>query len=491
VEFFERARSLDLKQAKLAAFGSTRRAGSSAAEDSVVRGLLAAETRIVTIFGKSWDFHVDVAIKTTREENLRMIADTIHHLRVHGRRVLYDAEHFFDGYRANPDYALATLDAAAEAGAETIILCDTNGGNLPGFIRDAVALVRRSVSDRVRIGIHTHNDGEMAVANALAAVEAGASHVQGTINGYGERCGNANLCSIIPNLELKMNYRCLPEGNLGLLTHVSRYVDEVANLVPNERAAFVGRSAFAHKGGIHVSAVARSKATYEHILPESVGNETRVLMSDQAGVGNIRFKTEDLGDDFAHDPEAARRLLAHLKTLEHRGYQFEDADASFRLLALEALGKRQRFFEPIDYRVWIGAAGNPEAVVRLKIGDEELHTASMGVGPAHALDLALRKALRAHYPAIDTFHLIDFKVRILDGEHGTAAKTRVHIETSDGERSWNTVGVGENIIAATWEALIDSIDYGLRLLPGSIAVPAADAADDRAYFADSRKNGRS
>ena len=467
VEFFERAKTFGLKNAKFVAFGSTCRANVSASDDAVVRGLLAAETPIVTIFGKSWDFHVDVAIKTTLEENLRMITDTVKHLRSHGRRVFYDAEHFFDGYRANPEYASSTLHAAAQAGAETIILCDTNGGSLPEQVSEIVKVVMTSLPEGVRLGIHTHNDSEMAVANALEAVKAGASHVQGTINGYGERCGNANLCSIIPNLELKMGYRCLPDGKLRLLTHASRYVNEVANLVPNERAAFVGRSAFAHKGGIHVSAVVRSKDTYEHIHPEDVGNETRVLVSDQAGVSNIRFKAEDLGDDFVKNPEAARRLLTQLKTLEHQGYQFEDADASFQLLALGALGKRRRFFEPIDYRVWISSTGDPEAVVRMKIEDEELHTASVGVGPANALDLALRKALRAHYPSIETFHLIDFKVRILDGEHATAAKTRVHVETSDGKRSWNTVGVGENIIAATWEALIDSIEYGLHTIATS------------------------
>jgi 2-isopropylmalate synthase len=462
VEFFERARTLDLKHAQLAAFGSTRRANVNVAEDVVVRGLLAAETPIITVFGKSWDFHVDIAIKTTLDENLQMIGETIHHLRSRDRRVIYDAEHFFDGYRANAKYALDTLRTAAQAGAETLVLCDTNGGSLPEQIFTMVNQVREALGSKVRIGIHTHNDSELACANALAAIRAGASHVQGTINGYGERCGNGNLCSIIPNLELKMNYRCLPDGKLRVLTRASRYVNEIANLVPNERAAFVGRSAFAHKGGIHVSAVARSKETYEHIHPEDVGNETRVLVSDQAGVSNIKFKTEDLGEDFVRNPEAARRLLSQLKSLEHQGYQFEDADASFQLLALGALGKRQRFFETIEYKVWIGSLGNPEAVVRLKIEDEELHTASVGVGPAHALDLALRKALRSHYPMIEKFHLIDFKVRILDGEHATAAKTRVHVETSNGDRSWNTVGVGENIIAATWEALIDSIEYGLH-----------------------------
>src|SRR5262247_4109270 len=366
VEFFERAKSLQLNTAKLAAFGSTRRANALAADDAVVQGLLAAETPVVTIFGKSWDFHVDIALKTTLEENLRMIADTVSHLKHYGRRVLYDAEHFFDGFRASSEYALDTLNAAINGGAETIILCDTNGGSLPEQIAETVALVRARFPN-AKLGIHCHNDSELAVANSLAAVDAGATHVQGVFNGYGERCGNANLCSVIPNLELKMNRRCLPDGKLKLLTHTSRYINEVANLVPNERAAFVGRSAFAHKGGIHVSAVARSKETYEHIHPEDVGNETRVLMSDQAGESNIRFKAEDLGEDFAHSPEAARRLLSQLKDLEHRGYQFEDADASFQLLALSALGKRRRFFEPVDYRVWISSVGEPEAVVRLRI----------------------------------------------------------------------------------------------------------------------------
>lgn len=462
VEFFERAKSVQLERALFAAFGSTRRANGLAADDSIVQGLLKAQTPVVTIFGKSWDFHVDIALKTTLEENLRMIADTISHLKSCGRRVLYDAEHFFDGFRANSEYALDTLRAAAGAGAETLILCDTNGGTLPERVADVVALVHARIPG-VRIGIHCHNDSELAVANSLAAVEAGATHVQGVMNGYGERCGNANLCSVIPNLELKMNRQCLPDGKLKLLTRTSRYINEVANLVPNERAAFVGRSAFAHKGGIHVSAVSRAKETYEHINPEDVGNETRVLISDQSGVSNIRFKTDSLGEEFNKNPEAARRLLAQLKTLEFEGYSFEDAEASFHLLALSALGRRRHFFEPIEYRIWIGSSADPEAVVRIKIGDEELHTASLGVGPAHALDQALRKALRKHFPQIDEFHLIDFKVRILDGENATAAKTRVHIETSDGDRSWNTVGVGENIIAASWQAIIESIEFGLQI----------------------------
>jgi 2-isopropylmalate synthase len=462
VEFFERAKAVRLKTAQFAAFGSTCRPDAIAADDAIVQGLLAAETPIVTIFGKSWDFHVEIALKTTLEENLRMIAETVGHLKTYGRRVFYDAEHFFDGFRANSEYALDTLAAAAQAGAETIILCDTNGGSLPEKISETVLLVRSRLP-QVRIGIHCHNDSELAIANTLAAVEAGATQVQGVFNGYGERCGNANLCSVIPNLELKMNRRCLPDGKLRLLTHTSRYINEVANLVPNDRAAFVGRSAFAHKGGIHVSAVARAKETYEHINPTDVGNETRVLISDQSGVSNIRFKADGLTEDFAKNPEAARRLLAQLKALEHEGYQFEDAEASFQLLALGALGKRERFFETVEYRIWIGSSSEPEAVVRLKVGNEEVHTASLGVGPAHALDQALRKALLPHYPQIARFHLIDFKVRILDGENASAAKTRVHVETSDGEKSWNTVGVGHNIIAATWQGLVDSIEYGLQI----------------------------
>lgn len=460
VDFFERAKSIRLNNAALAAFGSTRRADAIAGDDTIIQGLLAAETPVVTIFGKSWDFHVDIALKTTLEENLRMIADSVNHLKSQGRRVFYDAEHFFDGFRANSEYALDTLNAAVGAGAETIILCDTNGGSLPERVAETVTLVK-SRFPNVRIGIHCHNDAELAVANSLAAVSAGATHVQGVMNGYGERCGNANLCSVIPNLELKMGLSALPEGKLNRITHASRYINEVANLVPNERAAYVGRSAFAHKGGIHVSAVTKAKSTYEHIDPVDVGNETRVLISDQSGVSNIRFKMDGLSDDFTRNPEAAKRLLSQLKTLEHKGYQFEDAEASFNLLALSALGKRERFFEPIDYRVWIGSSGDPEAVVRLKVRDHEVHTAAVGVGPAHALDQALRKALLTYYPRIGEFQLIDYKVRILDGENATAAKTRVHIETSNRDKSWNTVGVGENIIAATWEAIIDSIEYGL------------------------------
>ena len=463
VEFFERAKSIRLSNAVFTAFGSTCRANSVAADDTVVQGLLAAETPVVTIFGKSWDFHVDVALKTTLEENLRMIGETVSHLKSQGRRVFYDAEHFFDGYRANGEYALDTLGAAVKAGAETLILCDTNGGTLPERVTEVVELVRNRFPS-ARIGIHTHNDSELAVANSLAAVIAGATQVQGTMNGIGERCGNANLCSIIPALELKLDRRCLPEGRLNLLTKTSRYVSEVANLVPNERAPYVGRSAFAHKGGIHVSAVMKAKSTYEHIQPELVGNETRVLVSDQSGVSNINFKANFFGEDFAQNPEAGKRLLKELKELEHEGYSFEDADGSFHLRALAALGKRKYFFEPLEYRLWIGSNGEPEAVVRVQVGDEIMHTASLGDGPVHALDQALRKALREHYPVIEKFHLIDFKVRILDGEHATAAKTRVHIETSDGEHTWNTVGVAGDIIAASWRAITESIEYGLQTL---------------------------
>jgi 2-isopropylmalate synthase len=440
----------------------TRRRGIRADEDPGLRALLDAQTPVITFVGKTAEYQVKNVLNVSLDENLKMIGDSVKHAKDAGRQVIYDAEHFFDGFRANSEYALDTLNAALGAGAETIILCDTNGGSLPDQIAETVALVRARFPN-ARLGIHCHNDSELAVANSLAAVEAGAAHVQGVFNGYGERCGNANLCSVIPNLELKMNRRCLPDGKLKLMTRTSRYINEVANLVPNERSAFVGRSAFAHKGGIHVSAVARAKETYEHIHPEDVGNETRVLISDQSGVSNIRFKADELGEEFNKNPEAARRLLAQLKSLEHEGYSFEDAEASFRLLAWGALGRRDNFFEPVEYRVWIGSSGNPEAVVRVKVAGDEMHTASLGVGPAHALDQALRKALAPHYPQIARFHLIDFKVRILDGENATAAKTRVHVETSDGERSWNTVGVGENIIAATWQAIVESIEYGLHV----------------------------
>ena len=479
VEFFLRAKDERLERARLVAFGSTRRARTPAAVDPGLESLLGAGTAWVAIFGKSWDTHVTEALRTTLDENLAMIADSIRHLREAGRSVIYDAEHFFDGYRANPAYALLTILAAAEAGAERIVLCDTNGGALPEQVRAGVLVARSRVGDAL-LGIHAHNDGEAAVANSLAAVAAGARQVQGTINGYGERCGNANLCSVIPNLELKLGIRCLPPGALPRLTATARYVSEVANRIPNTHQPFVGRSAFTHKAGIHVSAIERSRRAYEHIDPALVGNATRVLVSDQMGSSNVLHRARSLGIDLSGRPETMRALVERVKDLEYKGYQFEDAEGSFTLLVLEALGRRPRFFELVDYRVLVTAGGSPEATVRVRIGQEEIHAASLGVGPAHALDQAIRAGLLGAYPEIRDFQLVDFKVRILDGHDGTAARTRVHVESGDGQRTWSTTGVDPNIIAATMHAIIEGYEYGLLLrrttdlLPaGTLEIPTA------------------
>ena len=471
VEFFERAAREPLATARLVAFGSTRRAKGSAASDPGLKKLLQAGTAWVTIFGKSWDYHVTEALRTTLEENLAMIADSVRFLKEAGRKVIYDAEHFFDGFRANPSYALLTLQAAAEAGAECVVLCDTNGGSLPDQVRDAVR-VARSRLETVPIGIHAHNDGEVAVANSVAAVAAGARHVQGTINGYGERCGNANLCSLIPNLELKLRIPCLPQGSLPRLTATARYVSEVANRTPNGHQPFVGRSAFTHKAGVHVSAIERTRRAYEHIDPALVGNTTRVLVSDQMGSSNVLNRARALGIDLSGRPETMRALVEKVKELEYKGYQFEDAEGSFTLLVLDALGKKPRYFELVDYRVFVVAGGSPEATVRVRIGSEEIHAASLGVGPAHALDMALRGALLGAYPEIRDFHLMDFKVRILDGHDGTAARTRVHVESGDGQRTWSTTGVDPNIIAATLHAIVEGYEYGLLLRRSADLLPA-------------------
>jgi 2-isopropylmalate synthase len=460
--FFERAAGQPLERTRLCAFGSTRRAGGVAEADAGLRAILSAGTEWVTIFGKSWDYHVREALRTSLDENLAMISDSVRFLRESGRRVIYDAEHFFDGYRGNPSYALLTILAASEAGAERVVLCDTNGGALPEQVR-AATLVARSRLGSTPLGVHAHNDGELAVANSLASVSGCAAHVQGTINGYGERCGNANLCSVIPDLELKLGLRCLPPGSLARLTAISRYVSEVANRTPNGHQPFVGRSAFAHKAGIHVSAIERTSRAYEHIDPELVGNETRVLVSDQMGASNVLNRARALGIDLSGRPETMRALVARVKELEHRGFQFENAEGSFTLLVLETLGRRPRFFTLVDYRVLLTASGSPEATIRVRVGDEEIHAVSLGVGPAHALDLALRNALAGAYPEIRDLKLIDFKVRILDGHDGTAARTRVHVEMGDRERIWSTTGVDPNIIAATLSAIVESYEYALLL----------------------------
>ncbi|HEY9691497.1 MAG TPA: citramalate synthase [Oculatellaceae cyanobacterium] len=465
VQFFWQLQEEPLKQAELVAFCSTRRPKIAAADEPMFQAILAAGTRWVTIFGKSWDLHVIEGLKTSLEENLAMIEDTIEYLRSQGRRVVYDAEHWFDGYKRNPEYALKTLLSAKQAGAEWLVLCDTNGGTLPHEISQIVREVVEATGGTIPIGIHTHNDADTAVANAIAAVMEGATMVQGTINGYGERCGNANLCSVIPNLQLKLGYKCLEDNHLANLTQASRFVSEVANLAPDEHAAFVGRSAFAHKGGIHVSAVERNPLTYEHLQPEKIGNVRRIVISDQAGLSNILAKARSFGMTLDKQHPACRQILQRLKELESQGYQFEAAEASFDLLMRQALGHRQQMFELKGFQIHcdIGASKNALATVKVAVNGKDILAAAEGNGPVSALDDALRKALVNFYPAIATFHLTDYKVRILDSGAGTAAKTRVLVESSNGHQRWNTVGVSGNILEASYQAVVEGIEYGLLL----------------------------
>ncbi|MBW4686609.1 MAG: citramalate synthase [Komarekiella atlantica HA4396-MV6] len=491
VQFFWQLQEDPLKQAEIVAFCSTRRPNLTAADEPMLQAILAAGTRWVTIFGKSWDLHVTAGLKTTLEENLAMIGDTIEYLRSQGRRVIYDAEHWFDGYKHNQDYALQTLEAAIAAGAEWLVLCDTNGGTLPHevsqIVQDVVRVTgelaapsgdkrqwglgtRKNSSQSLipKIGIHTHNDSEMAVANAIAAVMAGANMVQGTINGYGERCGNANLCSLIPNLQLKLGYSCIREDQLTQLTEASRFVSEVVNLAPDEHAPFVGRSAFAHKGGIHVSAVERNPLTYEHIQPEKVGNRRRIVISEQSGLSNVLAKARTFGIELDQQKAEARQILQRLKDLESEGFQFEAAEASFVLLMHEALGGRQQFFEIKGFQVHCDLIEGKEttnalATVKVAVDGKNILEAAEGNGPVAALDAALRKALVNFYPQIATFELTDYKVRILNGHTGTAAKTRVLVESGNGHQRWTTVGVSTNILEASYQAVVEGLEYGLLL----------------------------
>ncbi|RCJ37388.1 citramalate synthase [Nostoc minutum NIES-26] len=483
VQFFWQQQEDPLKQAEIVAFCSTRRPNTIAADEPMLQDILAAGTRWVTIFGKSWDLHVTTGLKTTLEENLAMIRDTIEFFCSQGRRVIYDAEHWFDGYKQNQDYALQTLEAAFKAGAEWLVLCDTNGGTLPHEVSQIVEAVNSHLSvvscqeqmttdngqlTTPQIGIHTHNDSDMAVANALAAVMAGARMVQGTINGYGERCGNANLCSLIPNLQLKLGYSCIGEHQLNQLTEASRFVSEVVNLAPDEHAPFVGRSAFAHKGGIHVSAVERNPLTYEHIQPEQVGNRRRIVISEQSGLSNVLAKARTFGIELDKQTPQARQILQRLKDLESEGYQFEAAEASFALLMHEALGGRQQFFEIKGFQVHCDLiegkeTNNALATVKVAVSSKNILEAAEGNGPVAALDAALRKALVNFYPQIATFELTDYKVRILDGHTGTAAKTRVLAESGNGYQRWTTVGVSTNILAASYQAVVEGLEYGLLL----------------------------
>lgn len=462
-DFFQRVRRYHFKNARLAAFGSTRRPGVPAHQDANLQSLLAAGTPVATIFGKTWDFHVQKALETTLEENLAMIRESVSFLKSRGLTVVYDAEHFFDGFKANPAYALATLRAAQEGGADRLVLCDTNGGSLPGEIAAVMARVKEEVS--VPLGIHCHNDGELAVANTLAAVEAGAVHVQGTVNGYGERCGNANLCSVIPNLTLKCGHETIPREALARLTELSRYVSEIANLHHNSHQPFVGASAFAHKGGVHVSAILKDPRTYEHIDPSLVGNRRRVLVSELSGLSNLLYKFRELNLELNTSREENRRLLEEIKELEYQGFMFEGAEGSFELLLRRVYDNYREPFKLESLRIIIEMKENSpvhsEAVIKMTVGDRVVHTAAEGNGPVNALDNALRKALEEFYPEIRRLKLTDYKVRVLDEKQGTAATVRVHIETGDGERSWGTVGVSTNIIEASWQALVDSIAYGL------------------------------
>ena len=470
VEYFQRVQGLTLSHAQLAAFGSTRRAGSRAEDDPNIQALLAVQTPVVTLVGKGWDLHVTRVIETTLEENLAMIQDSVAYLRQHGRRVFFDAEHFFDGFRTNPAYALQVVRAAQEAGTECVVLCDTNGGTLPHQVREIVHQVRQETG--ATLGIHAHSDAEVAVANSLAAIEAGVVQVQGTVNGYGERCGNANLLSIIGNLKLKMGIECITDEQLAKLQETSLFVSQAVNLPSDGSQPYVGASAFAHKGGLHGAAVVKLAESYQHIDPALVGNTKHVLVSELAGRGSINYKLQELGLDMAVPQDSATRLVAQIKELESQGFQFEGADASFELLVLRSLAEYQAPFELVDFLVMVekrrrapqaqqnGADLLSEATVKVRVGETVLHTAAEGNGPVNALDQALRKALLQFFPGLEVVQLIDYKVRVVNSA-GTGAVVRVLIESSDGEHQWQTVGASTNIIEASWMALVDSLEYWL------------------------------
>jgi 2-isopropylmalate synthase len=464
IEFFREAAKLDLGHAKLAAFGSTRRAGVAVDEDPQVRLLIEAETPVVTIFGKSWDLHVTEVLKTTVEENRAMIRDTVAHLKANGREVVYDAEHFFDGYKASPEHALGTLEAAADGGADVLVLCDTNGGTLPEEIARICAEVRQRLGS-TPLGIHTHNDCELGVANALAAVQAGAIQVQGTINGYGERTGNCNLTSVIPILQLKLGLEVAPR--LESLKSLSFFVDDISNNPHFARAPFVGRTAFAHKGGMHVNAVQKLARSYEHIEPGKVGNTQQILVSELSGQANILVKARQMGVELDQGSDDAKAVLARIKELENEGYSFEAAGGSLELLILRQTNCYRKPFSlkefHTSYRLYRdGHQPVCEATVKLYVGERGEYTVAEGHGVVNALDRALRKALREFYPEIDEVNLLDYKVRIISGEDATAAKTRVLVVSGDGERTWGTVGVSENVIEASWIAITDGIDLFLQ-----------------------------
>ncbi len=462
IAFFKAIRNRKLKQARIAAFGSTRRAKLKAEEDPGLQALLDAGTPVVTLVGKSWDMHVTDVLRVTPDDNLAMIADSCRYMKEQGREAVFDAEHFYDGYKSNPEYALKCLRAAAEGGADCLVLCDTNGGSVPSEIEEITAAVAKALD--TPLGFHGHNDSGCGVANTLAAVRAGAVHVQGTINGLGERTGNADLCQIIPNLQLKLGKRCLPDENLKRLTEVSRYLAELASVPPDDGQPYVGRKAFAHKGGLHVDAIRKNTRTYEHVPPESVGNARRVLLSELSGAATMLEKLEK--QELTSDKAVMKQALKELQRLENMGYQFEAAEASFTLLVKRILGKEEKFFDLQGFRVIVEKRGHSEepiteATIKIRVGEQEELTASEGDGPVNALDGALRKAIERFYPALKEMHLVDYKVRIINPDAATGARVRVVIESRDHDDIWGTVGVSENLVEASWQALVDSVMYKL------------------------------
>jgi 2-isopropylmalate synthase len=468
-EFFRRLQEIPFKHARIAAFGSTRRANNKVEEDTGIRALLACDVPVVTIVGKTWDMHVTDVLRCSLEENLVLCADSAAYLKKQGREVIFDAEHFFDGYKNNPEYALKVLTAAAEAGVTTLALCETNGGALPHDVFEITQTVCKAIPG-VIIGIHCHNDSDCAVANSLAAVRAGARHVQGTLNGLGERTGNANLCTIIPNLSLKMGFETVGADNLRSLTEVSRFAYEVANLPPASHMPYVGESAFAHKGGLHIDAIRKNQKTYEHVTPELVGNERRFLISELSGASNVLDKLEK--KKMISDRTVARKILQKVQDLENEGYQFETAEASFDILVKKAMGSYKPSFELIKYHVDVERSESgrmvTEASVKLSVDGRIEHVVSEGDGPVNALDGALRKAMESFYPNIKNMSLIDYKVRVVNAKAGTAARVRVIIESRDALDIWGTVGVSENIIEASWLALVDSVEYKLLKDAGTL-----------------------
>ncbi|MGB5158442.1 citramalate synthase [Desulfobacterium sp. N47] len=473
-QFFDLAKRTKFKNSRLSAFGATRRSGISPDDDPSIKALIESDTPVITVFGKSWELHIVQIMKNTLEENLEMIKDTIEYLKHNNREAIYDAEHFFDGYKDNSEYALKTLVTAAKSGADIIVLCDTNGGSLPFEIetitKDAQRVLEKYYGEKeaVRIGIHAHNDCGLAVANSITAVKAGAIMIQGTVNGYGERCGNTDMTSVIPILCHKMNRQCFPYENLSKLTKLSRFVCETANMIPLKSRPFVGKSAFAHKGGVHVSAIMKEPRAYEHMNPELVGNTRRVLISDLSGKSNVEYKAKELDIELGNKGFDSRKIVSEIKRLEQEGYQFDTADGSFRILIEKYTDQFKPLFDLESFRVTVEKDKDrpctAHATIKISVNDKTEITAAEGHGPVSALDNALRKALAKFYPDLDSMRLVDFKVRVMDGRDGTAAKVRVLIESRDKDDIWSTIGVSEDIIEASWHALADSFQYKLTKL---------------------------